>query len=131
MSSKLRAELFQSVGDLDALMDGRQVCQFFGNISKMTIYRWVQNPASGFPPPFKIGQKNFWVRRDIIAFRDMRRARAQAGRTHNPPRGLDEAAARQDESAPRAQAARRRCDALMGSAAVQPAGTSRLLGSEE
>ena len=131
MSSKLRAELFQSVGDLDALMDGRQVCQFFGNISKMTIYRWVQNPASGFPPPFKIGQKNFWVRRDIIAFRDMRRARAQAGRTHNLPRGLDEAAARQDEGAPRAQAARRRCDAPMGSAAVQAADASRLLGSKE
>jgi hypothetical protein len=43
----------------------------------MTAYRWVQNPASGFPPPFKINQKNYWVRRDIINFRDMQRARAQ------------------------------------------------------
>jgi hypothetical protein len=36
MSSKLRAELSQFAGDLDALMNTRQVCEFFGNISKMT-----------------------------------------------------------------------------------------------
>jgi predicted DNA-binding transcriptional regulator AlpA len=71
-----RAELLRSSGDGDALMNVRQVCQFFGNTSKMTIYRWTKNPASEFPPPFKVGQKNFWLRRDIIAFRDMRRARA-------------------------------------------------------
>jgi predicted DNA-binding transcriptional regulator AlpA len=79
MSPKLRADLLQWAGDLEALMNARQVCQFFGNISKMTVYRWAQNPASGFPPPFKIGQKNYWTRREIIAFRDMRRARAQGG----------------------------------------------------
>jgi predicted DNA-binding transcriptional regulator AlpA len=78
MSSVLRTELSQSIGDLDALMNGRQVCAFFGNVSKMTVYRWVENPASGFPKPFKIGQKNFWIRRDIISFRDMQRARAQS-----------------------------------------------------
>ena len=58
-------------------MDTRQVSGFFGNVSKMTIYRWVKNPASGFPKPFKINQKNYWVRRDIMEFRDLRRAQAQ------------------------------------------------------
>jgi hypothetical protein len=77
MSSKLRAELSQFAGDLDALMNGRQVCQFFGNLSKMTIYRWVRNPASGFQTPFKIGQRNYWIRHEIIAFRDIQRARAR------------------------------------------------------
>ena len=74
MCPKLRAD--HSTVDVDALMNVRDVCEFFGNTSKMTIYRWGQNPQSGFPPPFKVGQRNFWVRRDIIAFRDMRRARA-------------------------------------------------------
>ena len=46
MSLKLRADLLQWTGDLDALMNGRQVCAFFGGISKMTLLRWVQNPAS-------------------------------------------------------------------------------------
>jgi hypothetical protein len=86
MSPKLRAELLQWAGDLDALMNSRQVCQFFGNISKMTLFRWVQSPASGFPLPFKIGQKNYWIRREIISFRDMQRAagdlRRQRARAH-------------------------------------------------
>jgi predicted DNA-binding transcriptional regulator AlpA len=73
--SKFRTS--QSIGDLDALMNGRQVRAFFGGVSKMTVYRWVKNPASGFPPPFKIGPINYWIRREIIEFRDMRRARAQ------------------------------------------------------
>jgi predicted DNA-binding transcriptional regulator AlpA len=77
MSSKLRAELSQCANDLDALMNGWQVCAFFGGISKMTVFRWVPNPASGFPPPFKIGQRNYWIRRDLISFRDMQRGRAQ------------------------------------------------------
>jgi hypothetical protein len=84
MSPKPRADLVQAVGDLDALMSVRQVCLFFGGVSKMSLYRWAQNPASGFPQPFKVGQKNYWVRRDIIAFRDMQRARAQDGHSHNP-----------------------------------------------
>ena len=71
MSPNLRAQLLQWTGDLEALMNVRQVSAFFGNVSKMTIYRWVRNPAFGFPRPFKIGQKNFWIRRDVIAFRDM------------------------------------------------------------
>ena len=86
MSSKLSADLLQWTGDLDALMNGRQVCAFFGGISKMTLLRWVQNPASGFPPPFKIGQKNYWIRGHIIRFRDMQRAagdlRRQRARAH-------------------------------------------------
>jgi predicted DNA-binding transcriptional regulator AlpA len=77
MADKLRRDLLQWCGDLDALMNTRQVSGFFGNISKMTIFRWWQDPESGFPRPFKIGQKNFWIRRDIIAFRDLQRARAQ------------------------------------------------------
>ena len=77
MSSKLRAELSQFAGDLDALMNARQVRTFFGGISKMTIFRWVQNPASRFPPPLQINHRNYWVRRDIISFRDMQRVRAE------------------------------------------------------
>jgi hypothetical protein len=86
MSSKLSADLLQWTGDLDALMNGRQVCAFFGGISKMTLLRWVQNPASGFPPPFKINQQNYWIRREIISFRDLQRAagdlRRQRARAH-------------------------------------------------
>jgi predicted DNA-binding transcriptional regulator AlpA len=86
MSPKPRAELSQFAGDLDALMNTRQVCAFFAGISKMTVFRWVQNPASKFPPPFKINQQNYWIRREIINFRDFQRAagdsRRQRARAH-------------------------------------------------
>jgi predicted DNA-binding transcriptional regulator AlpA len=75
MFPKLHAELSRSTADLDALMSVRQTCAFLGGVSKMSLYRWWNDPASGFPRPFKVGQKNFWIRRDLIAFRD--RARAQ------------------------------------------------------
>jgi predicted DNA-binding transcriptional regulator AlpA len=76
MSPKSRADPVHAVGDLDALMNVRQVCQFFGSVSKTSLYRWAKDPASGFPAPFHVGQKSYWVRRDIIAFRDSQRARA-------------------------------------------------------
>ena len=78
MSPKLRADLVHAVGDLDALMSVRQVCQFFGGVSKMSLYRWAKNPASGFPAPFHVGQKSYWVRRDILAFRDLKKRQARA-----------------------------------------------------
>jgi predicted DNA-binding transcriptional regulator AlpA len=89
MSSKLYAGPFQSTADLDALMSVRQTCAFLGGVSKMSLYRWWNDPTSGFPKPFKVGQKNFWVRRDVVAFRDAQRQKSeQAGapvpRTGNP-----------------------------------------------
>jgi predicted DNA-binding transcriptional regulator AlpA len=87
MSPELRADLVHAVGDLDALMSVRQVCQFFGGVSKMSLYRWAKDPASGFPAPFHVGQKSYWVRRDILAFRDLkkRQARAPVAKPGGPP----------------------------------------------
>jgi predicted DNA-binding transcriptional regulator AlpA len=76
MPPKLRADLAHATGDLDALMSVQQVRLFFGGVSKMSLYRWARNPESGFPQPFKVGQKNYWIRREIIAFRDTQRARS-------------------------------------------------------
>jgi predicted DNA-binding transcriptional regulator AlpA len=74
VSPKLRTDHVHAAGDLDALMSVRQVRLFFGGVSKMSLYRWAHNPKSGFPQPFKVGQKNYWIRREIIAFRDNQRA---------------------------------------------------------
>jgi predicted DNA-binding transcriptional regulator AlpA len=73
------------IHDPDSLMSVQQVCAFFGNVSKMSPYRWSRNPASGFPRPFKVGQKNYWVRREIIKYRDSQKARSQVEPTGAPP----------------------------------------------
>jgi predicted DNA-binding transcriptional regulator AlpA len=75
----------EPIHDLDSLMSLRQVCEFFGNVSKMSPYRWSKNRASGFPRPFKVGQKNYWVRREIIEYRDSQKARSQVKPTGDPP----------------------------------------------
>jgi predicted DNA-binding transcriptional regulator AlpA len=92
MSPKPRADPAPAVGDLDALMSVRQVCQFFGGVSKMSLYRWAKDPASGFPAPFHVGQKSYWVRRDILAFRDLkkRQARPPIDPTGPPPQQATE-----------------------------------------
>jgi predicted DNA-binding transcriptional regulator AlpA len=87
MSPKPRADLVHAVGDLDALMSVRQVCQFFGGVSKMSLYRWAKDPSSGFPTPFHVGQKRYWVRGDILAFRDLKKhqARGTVTKPDGPP----------------------------------------------
>jgi hypothetical protein len=66
--------------DLDALMDINLTRQFFGNKSKMTIHRWVQNSTLGFPQPLQIAGQNYWVRGDLVAFRDRQREKTEKAR---------------------------------------------------
>jgi predicted DNA-binding transcriptional regulator AlpA len=71
--------------DPDSLMGTRETCAFLGHVSKMTLYRWAQNPASGFPLPFRVGQRNFWRRGDVLAFVErMAQARAPVAHFHAP-----------------------------------------------
>jgi hypothetical protein len=65
------------VSDLEALMTLVQVRAFFGNISTMSIWRWRQDPGLGFPMPVIVGRKPFWVRGEILAFRDRHRRFAE------------------------------------------------------
>jgi hypothetical protein len=44
----------------------------------MSLYRWAKDPAVGFPAPFRVGQKSYWIRRDILAFRDLKKRQARA-----------------------------------------------------
>jgi len=46
----------------------------------MTIHRWVQNPTLGFPRPLQIAGQNYWVRGDLVAFRDQQREKTEKAR---------------------------------------------------
>lgn len=49
----------------------RQIC---GGISDMSLWRWLNDPALGFPKPIRIGNRRYWREADIIAFLDAREA---------------------------------------------------------
>jgi hypothetical protein len=51
------------------------VCAEFG-ISPMTLYRWTNDPALGFPPKIKIKTRNYRSRKALEAFKKRREAAA-------------------------------------------------------
>jgi predicted DNA-binding transcriptional regulator AlpA len=56
-------------------LTGPQVRARFGNISDMTLWRWLQDPELGFPEPLIIQRRRYWRLADIEAWE-----RAQASR---------------------------------------------------
>jgi predicted DNA-binding transcriptional regulator AlpA len=51
----------------------RQLC---GDISDMTLWRWMDNPELDFPRPIYIGRRRFWREADIFAWLEAREVAA-------------------------------------------------------
>lgn len=74
----------QSVGNTEttALAVGYQRIQIravralCGNVSSMTIYRWLNDPAMNFPKPIYIGRLRYWKVSDVLAWFEAREVRA-------------------------------------------------------
>ncbi|WP_422001181.1 helix-turn-helix transcriptional regulator [Roseovarius mucosus] len=47
----------------------RQMC---GDISDMTLWRWLENPELNFPRPIYIGRRRYWREADIVAWLEAR-----------------------------------------------------------
>jgi hypothetical protein len=56
----------------DINLPTRQVAARY-HVDPRTIARWVRDPALGFPSPFDINGRNYWVLRSLRVF-DQRRA---------------------------------------------------------
>ena len=53
----------------DTFVPDGQICAEF-YITRMTLYRWTNNPDLGFPPPIDINGRKFRSRRMIEAFKE-------------------------------------------------------------
>ena len=62
----------------ETLMTASQVRAHFGGISSMTLWRWANDEAMGFPPALKLRGRNYWRRSDIAAFEARHVAREAA-----------------------------------------------------
>lgn len=51
----------------------RNLC---GNVSSMTIYRWLNSPEMNFPKPIYIGRLRYWKEADLLTWLDAREVRA-------------------------------------------------------
>ena len=47
-----------------------------GNISAMTLHRWLNRPELDFPKPQYIGRRRYWREADIIAWLESREVAA-------------------------------------------------------
>ena len=47
-----------------------------GGISDMTLYRWLNTPAMGFPRPVLINRIRYWKRAEVLAWFESREVAA-------------------------------------------------------
>jgi len=52
------------------LLPTKDVRARFGNISDMTLWRWLRDESLGFPQPTMIRNRRFWDADEIEAFRE-------------------------------------------------------------
>jgi predicted DNA-binding transcriptional regulator AlpA len=49
----------------------RELC---GDVSDMTVWRWLNDPTLNFPKPVRIQSKRYWRENDIAAWLESREA---------------------------------------------------------
>jgi hypothetical protein len=69
--------------DVDELIPDPQVQREFG-ITAMTLHRWTNDPALGFPAKIKIRDRNFRSRKQLEAFKQ-RMVRQALNQRHQHP----------------------------------------------
>ena len=53
------------MADKEVYLTAPQVCQRY-NISDMSLWRWLNNPALGFPQPLKINRRRYFREAELI-----------------------------------------------------------------
>ncbi len=54
------------------IIPAASVMDLCGNISQMTLWRWLDNPKSNFPKPIYISRRRYWKEAEIVAWLDSR-----------------------------------------------------------
>lgn len=52
----------------DRLLTSRQVRNLLGNMSDMSLWRWINSPTMGFPQPTYLARRRFWSEAEIAAW---------------------------------------------------------------
>lgn len=60
----------------DIYLSSSQICERYGSISTVTLWRWLKDAALGFPEPTRINKRRFWKLADLEAWERWRAAPA-------------------------------------------------------
>jgi hypothetical protein len=72
----------------EVFLPAAQVKRRYGDITDMTLWRWLHDKALGFPQPAEIAGRRYWRLSELQRFEAqcaMRRCERGAGRQHNAP----------------------------------------------
>lgn len=58
------------------LISAKTVRELCGNISDMSLWRWLNDPALGFPRPIYIQKRRFWREAEILEWIEAREVAA-------------------------------------------------------
>ncbi len=50
------------------LLTSTQVREKLGNVSDMTLWRWLHHPTMNFPQPIYIGRRRYWREDELVAW---------------------------------------------------------------
>jgi predicted DNA-binding transcriptional regulator AlpA len=62
--------------DYERYLTGKQVRARYGNISRMTLFRWQHDPFKNFPAPVPLSEHKYWRLSDLIAWEQSRVTKA-------------------------------------------------------
>jgi predicted DNA-binding transcriptional regulator AlpA len=60
----------------DRYLTSTQVRQRYGDLSEMSIWRWLRDPDMAFPRPLVLRRRRFWREADLVAWERQRAARS-------------------------------------------------------
>ena len=63
-----------STEDDKLYMTAAQVKRRYGNVSDMTLHRWLKSEKLGFPQPIKINNRRLWDSKSLESFDQKRSA---------------------------------------------------------
>lgn len=52
----------------EKLIAAARVRETFGNVSDMTLWRWLASPDLGFPRPVVISRRRYWREAEVAAW---------------------------------------------------------------
>lgn len=60
----------------DVYLTARQVRARFGDLSDMSLWRWINDPEMDFPRPLVVNTRRFWRLSDLVRWERGRAGRA-------------------------------------------------------
>jgi hypothetical protein len=60
----------------DVYLSTRQVCARYGDVSQMSLWRWLHDPKMKFPEPMRIQKRRYWLLADLANWERSRASKA-------------------------------------------------------